>query len=263
MVNFKPPDNVLYFRNERELEMYYEVSVKPLIENFNTMTTLNEKMISNVDFIKEKGGIGKNLLNEQTFMGNYVWRHIVNITPYEDDIPWGFKDKIKNSEFDLDNNFNLESLLVTDPDFKEYFESGDERYGEDDDVGESELYNEIVVVDGELLDGYSRSATLLRRGKKTTTAFVAKTNLNEGQGDNVKVDRAFNYTQKFYKKNGMIPLAEPDIKEFAGSISIWQTIAYNDEDYEISFWFNYMLGKLYQVTIELFDTDFNLVKKIR
>jgi 8-oxo-dGTP pyrophosphatase MutT (NUDIX family) len=122
---------------------------------------------SEVFFTGKSGNI-----NEETFLGNHIWQHIVDITPNEDDIPWGFKNQIRNAQFDVDNNFDLESLLNTDPDFKEYYESGDERYGEDDDMDESDLYHDIVVVDGELLDGYSRAATLLRNGETRSSAFV-------------------------------------------------------------------------------------------
>ena len=122
---------------------------------------------SEVFFTGKSGNI-----NEETFLGNHIWQHIVDITPNEDDIPWGFKNQIRNAQFDIDNNFDLESLLNTDPDFKEYYESGDERYGEDDDMDESDLYHDIVVVDGELLDGYSRAATLLRNGETRSSAFV-------------------------------------------------------------------------------------------
>lgn len=116
--------------------------------------------------------LGENVIKEETFMGNHVWNHIVDITPNEEDIPWAFRNKIKNAEFNTENNFNLESLLETDPDFREYYESGDERYGEEDDMDEMDIYHDIVVVDGELLDGYSRAATLLRRGETTASAFV-------------------------------------------------------------------------------------------
>lgn len=144
MVNYNPPDNVLYFKNERELEDYY---------NKNS-----------------------SFLNEQTFMGNFVWNHVKDITPDEDDVPWGFKDKIRNAEFENVPNFNLESLLKTDPDFREYYESDDVRYAEDE-VDPRDIELEIVVVDGELLDGYSRAATLLRNGEKTTNAFVGKSTI--------------------------------------------------------------------------------------
>ena len=140
------------------------------------------KVASDVHFTSNYGTI-----TENTFMGNHVWNHIKSITPDEDDIPWGFKDRIRNSEFENVDNFDLESLLQTDPDFKEYYESGDERYDyEMDDIDPSDIHNEIVVVDGELLDGYSRAATLLRNGEKTTNAFVGKnTTMNEEQPKNL------------------------------------------------------------------------------
>jgi hypothetical protein len=140
------------------------------------------KVGSDVHFTSNFGTI-----TENTFMGNHVWNHIKSITPDEDDIPWGFKDRIRNSEFENVDNFDLESLLQTDSDFKEYYESGDERYDyEMDDIDPSDIHNEIVVVDGELLDGYSRAATLLRNGEKTTNAFVGKnTTMNEEQPKNL------------------------------------------------------------------------------
>lgn len=116
------------------------------------------------------------LINEESFMGNYVWKHLVDITPDEDNIPWGFKNKIKNADFKNVDNFNIESLLTTDPDFKEYFDSGQTRY-DDDEVDPEDLNHEIIVVDGELLDGYSRVSTLLRNGVKTTNAFVGTSGL--------------------------------------------------------------------------------------
>jgi hypothetical protein len=124
--------------------------------------------LSALQVVKAIGG-----LNESTFSGNMVWNHIKTITPDEDDIPWGFKEKILNADFANVENFNLESLLQSDPDFKEYYESGDERYDQDE-MDPNEMYQEIVVVNGELLDGYSRAANLLRAGEKTTSAFLGK-----------------------------------------------------------------------------------------
>jgi hypothetical protein len=72
------------------------------------------------------------------------------------------------------SDFKLNTLLQTDPDFMEYYESGDVRYSDEDDIDPADIDNEIVVVNGELLDGYSRAATLLRRGVETTNAFVGK-----------------------------------------------------------------------------------------
>ena len=132
---------------------------------------LNEKGLktkADIHFTSTSGTI-----SEQTFMGNFVWNHVKDITPDEDDVPWGFKDKIRTSEFENVPNFNLESLLETDPDFREYYESDDVRY-EEDEMNPRDIELEIVVVNGELLDGYSRAATLLRNGQKTTNAFVGK-----------------------------------------------------------------------------------------
>jgi hypothetical protein len=121
-------------------------------------------MIKLINIIKE-------IVKETIFSGKRVWDHIVLTTPEEDDIPWGFKDKIRSRKFKVVSNFNIESLLKTDPDFREYYESGEIRYNNQDE--NANIENEIVVVDGELLDGYSRVSTLLRDNKKYTNAFVA------------------------------------------------------------------------------------------
>jgi hypothetical protein len=105
--------------------------------------------------------------------GSEVWKHIKDITPEKENIPNGFKKDIVGRKFSNVDDFDMKSLLKTDPDFKEYYDSGEERY-DDDDVSPRDLSLEIVVVDGVLLDGYSRVTALLRNGEKTTNAFVAK-----------------------------------------------------------------------------------------
>lgn len=105
--------------------------------------------------------------------GSEVWKHIKDITPEKENIPNGFKKDIVGRTFANVDDFDMKSLLKTDPDFKEYYDSGEERYT-DDDVSPRDLSLEIVVVDGTLLDGYSRVANLLRNGEKTTSAFIAK-----------------------------------------------------------------------------------------
>jgi hypothetical protein len=115
-----------------------------------------------------------NNLNEYNDLkGSEVWKHIKDITPEKEDIPNGFKKDIVGRTFVNVDDFDMKSLLKTDPDFKEYYDSGEERYDEYD-VSPRDLSLEIVVVDGVLLDGYSRVANLLRNGEKTTNAFVAK-----------------------------------------------------------------------------------------
>jgi hypothetical protein len=114
------------------------------------------------------------LLNEHDIIkGSIVWRHLKSNTPDKDDIPHGFKKNIVSRKFKLVDDFNIKSLLTTDPDFKDYYDSGEERYSEYD-VSPGDLSIEIVVVDGKLLDGYSRVSTLLKYGEDNTYAYVAK-----------------------------------------------------------------------------------------
>lgn len=115
----------------------------------------------------------------ESMKGSQVWKHIVDITPERDMVPTGFKKDIVGRNFKNVDNFDMKSLLKSDPDFAEYYKSGEERYDEDE-VSPRDLSNEIVVVDGTLLDGYSRVSTLLRNGEKTTNAYVAE-GMNEGE----------------------------------------------------------------------------------
>jgi len=110
---------------------------------------------------------------QEPVKGSEVWKHIEDITPYEEDIPGGFKKDIIDRTFKNVDDFDMKSLLKTDPDFKDYYEGGETRYDEDE-VSPRDLLNEIVVVDGALLDGYSRVSILLRNGEKTTNAYVAE-----------------------------------------------------------------------------------------
>jgi len=110
---------------------------------------------------------------QEPVKGSEVWKHIEDITPYEEDIPGGFKKDIIDRTFKNVDDFDMKSLLKTDPDFKDYYEGGETRYDEDE-VSPRDLLNEIVVVDGTLLDGYSRVSILLRNGEKTTNAYVAE-----------------------------------------------------------------------------------------
>jgi hypothetical protein len=118
-------------------------------------------------------------LFEAKMSGEEVWNHIVDLTPEEDDIPWGFEDKVKENDFEL-KQIDLSKLLKTDPDFKDYYKSGQKRY-DDGEVSEYDLDMEIVVVKGELLDGYSRASALLRNGVKKAAAFVAEGLINEAE----------------------------------------------------------------------------------
>ena len=110
--------------------------------------------------------------NSGIFTDQEIIDHITDITPDDSDVPdWSFEHQIKGRSFKAEK-VNLEDLLKSDPSFKEYFDSGEERYDQDE-MDSNTLDNEIVVVDGNLVDGYSRSSTLLRQGEKYAYGFVA------------------------------------------------------------------------------------------
>lgn len=135
------------------------------------------KQLGRKDLLDRMDEGKESVLNEKV-SGENVWNHIVSITPEEDDIPWGFQDKIEGNNF-KETKVDLKKLLKTDPDFAEYYKGGEERYDQDE-IDEFDVYYELVVVDGELLDGYSRAARLLRQGEKKANAFVAESLMIEG-----------------------------------------------------------------------------------
>lgn len=112
------------------------------------------------------------LLNEYNkYTGNEVAQYIKDITPDESDIPDYFINKyIKpNNDWEL-KQIKLKELLK-DRDFRDYYNSGEERYDEYS-VDPNDLYNDLVVYKGKLLDGYSRAAKMLRSGEKIAGAYV-------------------------------------------------------------------------------------------
>ena len=124
------------------------------------------------DWMKKHNQLNESLDSDKVFSGQEVNRHIESITPDESDIPdWFMNVLIRPRDFKI-QEVNLNSLLDIDPDFKEYFDSGEERYDQEE-MDHNELYQELVVVDGILLDGYNRASTLLRMGDNTAYAFVA------------------------------------------------------------------------------------------
>jgi hypothetical protein len=124
------------------------------------------------DWMKKRNQINESLDSDRVFSGEEVNRHIESITPDESDIPDWFMDKIIAPRTFKIEEINLNDLLNTDSSFEEYFESGEERYDQEE-MDPNELYQELVVVDGILLDGYNRASTLLRMGDNTAYAFVA------------------------------------------------------------------------------------------
>jgi hypothetical protein len=124
------------------------------------------------DWMKKQYQLNESMDSDKVFSGEEVNRHIESITPNESDIPDWFMDKIIAPRTFKVEEISLDDLLNTDSSFKEYFESGEERYDQDEMYRE-ELYQELVVVDGILLDGYNRASTLLRMGENNAYAFVA------------------------------------------------------------------------------------------
>lgn len=80
---------------------------------------------------------------------------------------------------------NLNELLQSDSDFRLYFESGEDRY-EYEDVNPSDIDNELVIVDGELFDGYNRASVMIRSGQNTAYSYVAKKYKNTKNENNKK-----------------------------------------------------------------------------
>jgi len=116
--------------------------------------------------------------NDTIWSGEYVSNHVINITPDEDNIPTEFLKIIQKHDFKI-GSINIESLLSSDPDFKEYYDAyhpSDRRYSEHDlydgIIDEDDIYEPIVVVNGQILDGYNRATELHKNGVETIEAYI-------------------------------------------------------------------------------------------
>ena len=110
-------------------------------------------------------------VEEPITTGEQVFSFVEDITPKQEDVPTGFEEKIKERDF-RESEVDLQGLLNTDPDFKDFYDNFKQRY-EEGEVEPEGLGLNLVVVDGELLDGYNRAGTLLSEGQNKTNAFVA------------------------------------------------------------------------------------------
>jgi hypothetical protein len=105
--------------------------------------------------------------------------YISDLTPRDSDIPDYFMELIKKSgkKFVL-KTVSIEDLLANDQALSDYVKSGEVRYGEGGESEleprESDLDYPIVVFNGEVVDGYSRTSTLYHRGEKTIKAWVSE-----------------------------------------------------------------------------------------
>jgi hypothetical protein len=102
----------------------------------------------------------------------YVIRYVKEITPNKEDIPFHFLDMIResNTRFCL-KNVNIEELLNSDNDLREYVINSDSRY-EDDEVDVNDMFQPIVVLNGECLDGYSRVKGHIDNGETHIEGYV-------------------------------------------------------------------------------------------
>jgi len=114
--------------------------------------------------------------NTDTLTPKEVVGYIKQITPFESDIPTYFLDQILNSgKLFKKKTLNIEQILKNDPDAKEYVDSNEDRYEDDDEYEPQyeELYYPIVILNNVVLDGYSRLATNKRNGEDTIIGYIA------------------------------------------------------------------------------------------
>ena len=117
-------------------------------------------------------------MNEDLFTAQDIISYITHITPEDSDVPDYFFQLIRksNKKFE-EKKLRIEDLLKSDSSLREYVESGEERYGDqgesDYEPHPSDIDNPIVVFKGEVIDGYSRTATKYRAGEEYIDAYVS------------------------------------------------------------------------------------------
>lgn len=110
---------------------------------------------------------------EKIYSGREVNRYIKDITPEESDIPDYFMNNfIAPRKFRI-QKVKIGDLLKSDPSFKEYYDSEDDRYEDEEYMDHNDLYNYATIVDGEVMDGYNRMSVLKRGGEDFVDAYVA------------------------------------------------------------------------------------------
>jgi hypothetical protein len=121
----------------------------------------------------------ENFLNESSKSADEIIRYIKSLTPSDSDHPDYFISLIKKSgkSFEL-KTLKIDDIIKMDKSLAEYVKSGEIRYGEggesDLEPYDDELDNPIVIFDGHVVDGYSRTSTLYKRGVKNIQAWISK-----------------------------------------------------------------------------------------
>lgn len=79
----------------------------------------------------------------------------------------------KGCDFEL-RKLRIEDLLESDPDLREYVENDADRYEEEDYIPHhSEIDNPIVILNGEVMDGYNRTLVKYQSGEEFIDAYVS------------------------------------------------------------------------------------------
>ena len=152
--------------SDRRREKIYMQFLKK--QGFSPKLKGSDILIDIEKYQKKEGKVG---VVAESWTGQEVADHIKYITPEDSDIPDYFIDKYVLPNDGWQNKPIKLKNLLKDRDFKDYYKSGEERYDEYEVSGD-DLYQELVVYRGQLLDGYSRAARMLRNGEKTAAAFV-------------------------------------------------------------------------------------------
>jgi glutaredoxin len=90
-------------------------------------------------------------------------------------IPHHFLTLIEREGRDFElRRLSIENLLESDPDLREYVENDEDRYEEEDYVPHySEIDNPIVILNGEVIDGYNRTLVKYQSREEFIDAYVS------------------------------------------------------------------------------------------
>jgi hypothetical protein len=106
-----------------------------------------------------------------------IIQYITDITPEVHDVPDYFFELIRKSRKRFERKrLKIKDLLKQDKSLEEYVMSGESRYPdeENDYIPDPEdINNPIVVFDGEVIDGYNRTAEHYRAGSEYINAYVS------------------------------------------------------------------------------------------
>jgi hypothetical protein len=125
----------------------------------------------------------KNLTNFTDFLNESrvlthreIIQYITDITPDVHDVPDYFFELItKSGKRFRRERVKIEDLVMKDESLREYVMSGESRYIDDEDYEphSEDIYLPIVIFNGEVIDGYNRTAEHYRMGSEYIDAYVS------------------------------------------------------------------------------------------